>query len=148
MSLCFVASFVSHILGTRGPYVARQSPLSMGVSRQEYWGGLPCPSSGALLNSGIERVSPSLLHCRQILYLLSHLGSLLMSSSPSDRDRWVDSPALSARGSRASRRTSGWGQSPEEIRDVASWVVPHAERPQFSGNHESKKMKILILLQK
>ena len=27
--------------------------------------------------------------------------------SPSDRDRWVDSPALSARGSLPSRRTSG-----------------------------------------
>ena len=23
---------------------ARQSPLSMGVSKQEYWSGLPCPS--------------------------------------------------------------------------------------------------------
>ena len=23
--------------------VARQAPLSMGFSRQEYWGGLPCP---------------------------------------------------------------------------------------------------------
>ena len=27
--------------------------------------------------------------------------------APSDRERWVDSPALSARGSRPSRRTSG-----------------------------------------
>ena len=25
--------------------VARQSPLSMGFSRQEYWSGLPCPFS-------------------------------------------------------------------------------------------------------
>ena len=26
--------------------VAYQAPLSMGFSRQEYWSGLPCPSSG------------------------------------------------------------------------------------------------------
>ena len=27
---------------------ARQSPLSMGLSRQEYWSGLPCPPPGDL----------------------------------------------------------------------------------------------------
>ena len=26
--------------------VARQAPLSMGFSRQEYWNGLPCPPLG------------------------------------------------------------------------------------------------------
>ena len=31
------------------------------------------------------------------------------------------------------RRTSGWGRSHEEIRDVALWLVPHAERPWFHG---------------
>ena len=28
--------------------VARQAPLSMGFSRQEYWSGLPCPPPGHL----------------------------------------------------------------------------------------------------
>ena len=37
--------------------VARQAPLSMGFSRQEYWSGLPCPPPGDLLNPGIEPVS-------------------------------------------------------------------------------------------
>ena len=37
--------------------VARQAPLSMGFSRQEYWSGLPCPPPGALPDPGIERVS-------------------------------------------------------------------------------------------
>ena len=75
MSLCFVASFVSHILGTRGPYVARQSPLSMGVSRQEYWGGLPLPAPRDLPYSGIEPLS---LHCRWVLFQLNHQGSFIM----------------------------------------------------------------------
>ena len=40
--------------------VAHQSPLSMGFSRQEYWSGLPFPSSGDLPDPGIEPGSPAL----------------------------------------------------------------------------------------
>ena len=40
--------------------VARQAPLSMGFSRQEYWSGLPFPSPGDLPNPGIEPESPAL----------------------------------------------------------------------------------------
>ena len=39
---------------------ARQAPLSMGFSRQEYWGGLPCSPPGDLLNLRIEPRSPAL----------------------------------------------------------------------------------------
>ena len=37
--------------------VARQAPLSVGFSRQEYWSGLPCPLPGDLSNPGIESMS-------------------------------------------------------------------------------------------
>ena len=37
--------------------IAHQAPLSMGISRQEYWNGLPCPSPGNLTNPGIEPMS-------------------------------------------------------------------------------------------
>ena len=37
--------------------VAHQAPLSMGFSRQEYWGGLPCPAPEDLPDPGIERTS-------------------------------------------------------------------------------------------
>ena len=40
--------------------VAHQAPLSMGLSRQEYWSGLPFPSPGGLPNPGIEPESPTL----------------------------------------------------------------------------------------
>ena len=40
--------------------VARQTPLSMEFSRQEYWSGLPFPSPGDLPNPGIQPGSPSL----------------------------------------------------------------------------------------
>ena len=37
--------------------VARQAPLSVGVSRQEYWSGLSFPSPGDLPDLGIEPAS-------------------------------------------------------------------------------------------
>ena len=40
--------------------VAYQASPSMGLSRQEYWSGLPFPSPGALPDSGIEPGSPAL----------------------------------------------------------------------------------------
>ena len=36
---------------------ARQAPLSMGFSRQEYWSGLPCLPPNNLPDPGIEPVS-------------------------------------------------------------------------------------------
>ena len=39
--------------------VARQTPLSMGFSRQGYWSGLPFPSPGDLPDPGIEPRSPA-----------------------------------------------------------------------------------------
>ena len=40
--------------------VAYQVPLSMGFPREDYWGGLPFPSPGALSNPRIETASPAL----------------------------------------------------------------------------------------
>ena len=48
-----------------------QAPLSIGFSRQEYWSGLPFPSTGDLPDPGSN---PGILSCRLILYHLSHWG--------------------------------------------------------------------------
>ena len=42
--------------------IARKAPLPTGFPRQEYWSGLPCPSPGNLLDTGIEpeSLSPAL----------------------------------------------------------------------------------------
>ena len=40
--------------------IACQAPLSMGFSRQECWGGLPCLPPGVLPKPGIEYWSPAL----------------------------------------------------------------------------------------
>ena len=39
--------------------IARQAPLSMGFFGQEYWSGLPFPSSGDLPEPGPEPRSPA-----------------------------------------------------------------------------------------
>ena len=40
--------------------VACQAPLSMGLSRQEFWSGLPCPPPRDLPDSGIKPTSPAM----------------------------------------------------------------------------------------
>ena len=37
--------------------IARQAPLPVGFSRQEYWSGLPHPPSGVLSDPGMEPTS-------------------------------------------------------------------------------------------
>ena len=61
-----VASVVSDfvILWT----LARQTPLSMGRSRQEYWSGLPFPSPGDLPSPGMELSSQVSCIGRRVLY--------------------------------------------------------------------------------
>ena len=46
--------------------LARQAPLSIGFSRQEYWSGLPCPPPGDLAHPAIEPASTWI--GRQIVY--------------------------------------------------------------------------------
>ena len=58
--------------------VARQAPLAMEFSREEYWSGLPFPSPGDFPDPG--KSNPGLLHCRYILYHLSYQGSPLALS--------------------------------------------------------------------
>ena len=55
--------------------VARQTPLSMGYPRQEYWSELPFPSSRDLPNPGIEPVSPVAPALQADSLLPSHQGS-------------------------------------------------------------------------
>ena len=54
---CKVASVMSDSLWPHELYVARQAPLSMGFSRQEYWSGLPCSPPRDLPAAGIEPAS-------------------------------------------------------------------------------------------
>ena len=58
---CVCAYLLSHVrlFATPGT-VAHWAPLSMGFSRQEYWGGLPFPSPGDLPDPGIK--NQCLLH--------------------------------------------------------------------------------------
>ena len=54
--------------------VARQAPLPMGFSSQEYWSGLPFPSSEDLPYPGIEPKSPAASGLQVDSLPLSHWG--------------------------------------------------------------------------
>ena len=52
------ACLVSHVqLFVTSRTVAHQAPLSMGISRQKYWSGLPFPTLGHLPDPGVKPMS-------------------------------------------------------------------------------------------
>ena len=68
--------------------VAHQAPLSRGFSRQEYWGGLPCPPPGDLSNPGIETASLASPVLQVNSFPLRHLGSLVLTEQA-----WITYPS-------------------------------------------------------
>ena len=57
MCVCMCACVLNHLVMSDSATlwtVARQAPLSMGLSRRDYWSGLPFPPPGDLLDSGME----------------------------------------------------------------------------------------------
>ena len=69
-------------------HVARQAPLSMGLSRQESWSGLPFPSPGDLPDPGII-----LFLFYVFVYLLTDFSDLLCISARSlstMQEMWAD----------------------------------------------------------
>ena len=63
MRMCMLSHFSCVQLCATLWTVARQTPLSMEFSRQDYWSGLPCPPPGNLPDPGIEAtylMSPAL----------------------------------------------------------------------------------------
>ena len=57
---CACAAVLSHVRLFAIPCVACQAPLFTEFFRQEYWKGLPFPSSGDLPDAGIKPTSPAL----------------------------------------------------------------------------------------
>ena len=52
---------LSHVQLFATPWtVARQTPMSMGFSRQEFWSGLPFSSPGDLSDPGVKPTFPAL----------------------------------------------------------------------------------------
>ena len=108
-----------------------QAPLTMVFPRQEYWSGLPCSSPGIFL---IQRSNPRLLyplHCGQILYPLSHLGSQIcvsvqFSSVQSPSCVWLfATPWITARQASLSITNSWSSPKPMSIESVNAIQPSH-----------------------
>ena len=73
--ICVCVWSLSHVQLSVTPQTAtRQAPLSMGISRQEYWNELPFAPPGELTKPGIKPTHLHLLHWQVDTLLLSHLG--------------------------------------------------------------------------
>ena len=70
----FLLSHFPHVRLFAAPWTAaRQAPLSVEFSRQEYWSGLPCPPPGDLPKPGIEPES--------LMFLISAGGFFTTSAN-------------------------------------------------------------------
>ena len=67
----------------------------MGLSRQEYWSGFPCPSPGNLPNSGIKHRSPAL----QVDSLLSELSRKSMNAGSGLKELTLGAALIDSQGS-------------------------------------------------
>jgi len=62
MNGCMYVQLLSHVQLFAIPWtVAHEAPLSIGLSQQEYWSGLPFPPPGDQPNAGIKPTSPMAL---------------------------------------------------------------------------------------
>ena len=77
-------------------YSPHQTPLSMEFSRQEYWSGLPFPSSGHLPDSGIEPTSPASPALSGRFFTTSASWEALSSNEASPDSLWEGHPPPSA----------------------------------------------------
>ena len=76
----FLARVPSHFRRVRLPVtlwtVARQAPLSLGLSRREYWRGLPCASPGIFPTQGLNPASPTSPALAGGFFTTGHLEAL------------------------------------------------------------------------
>ena len=105
--------------------VARQAPLSMGLSRQEYWSGLPCPPPRDLPNPGIEPVSLTPPSLAGGFFTTSATGeNPLLAESNSNSSAGIGVPPGSA-------IVASWGSS---ILSCTFAISPTCCWPFYSGN--------------
>ena len=91
MLSCWVAS---HSLRPNG--LVHRAPLSMELSRQEYWSGLPFPTPGAVPDPGIEPLSPSSPVVAGEFFTTAPPGKASLLSLPANYQLMVSTTSTSA----------------------------------------------------
>ena len=91
-----------------------QAPLSMGLSRQEYWSGLPFPPPGDLPEQGSNPCLLCLLHWQAVSLPLYHLGG---------PEGWIDYSFSTETSMDSGRQIGGDCVGVQEQGRTCSWVV-------------------------
>ena len=96
--MCVLSPF-SHVQLFVTPWTAaRQSPQSIGFSRQEYWSGLLCPPLGDLSDPGIQPAS----------FMSPALAGGFFTTEPLGKPRYRSTKILSPEKSVCGSRSDSW----------------------------------------
>ena len=102
---CFSWCVVSYVQPFVTPWtIARQAPLSMEFSRQEFWSGLPFPPAGDLPDLGIEPESPVSLGLAD--------GFFITNTTREARVSWVPRLTLLDLMNKLDLLTFSWNRTP------------------------------------
>ena len=142
--ICILSRFTCVRLFATLWAIARQPPLSMGFSRQEYWSGLPCPPVGDLPDPGMEPMS---------LASPALAGRLFTTSATWRRRRWHPTPVLlpgKSHGWRSLVGCSPWGHeesdTTERLHFSLSCIGSHRVGHDWSDLAAAAVAKHLLLL--
>ena len=104
--------------------IAHQSPLSMELSRQEYWSGLPCPPPGDLSNPGIAPALTSICTGRQVFTTNTTVVAQMVKSPPDPTEKEM---AIHS--------------------SILAWEIPWTEEPGWATIHEVAESWTLSAIQ-
>ena len=122
--------------------VAHQAPLSMGFSKQEYWIGLPCPSSGDPPNPGMEPAS----HTPH-----AFAGGFLTTDFPGGSDGKASAYNAGDHPVMQGTRVQSLGQEDPLEKEMAThcsipaWRIPWTEEPGLQSTESSHRTERLTL---
>ena len=90
--MCVCVKSLNHVWFFATPWIAaRQTPLSLGFSRQGYWNRFPFPTPGDLPKPGIKTASPEMASRFFILELRRKPKCSIISSVPLSAAPWTES---------------------------------------------------------
>ena len=119
--------------------VAHQAPLSKGFLKQEYWSGMPFPSSGGLPNPGSERTLASPELAVGLFTTVLPGKPRLINCTSIKKKKIISETSLVVQRLGLRTSTAGREQVQPQVRELGSHMLHSATKNTTKQNHQEKK---------